>query len=131
MEAIECLCGATYRPKDAHAIARHEMTAKHLDNYPNRQEKDNVTDETTPDPYTDPEETFTDLDDPAPVEEKPKPKRKARLTVTGKACRVCTKVKPLEEFRRKASRPDGRDTICAACSKDWFIAHKAKKAGAK
>lgn len=45
-----------------------------------------------------------------------------------KECRVCHKVKPLSEYRVKSSRPDGRDTICAECSKAWLVNHKAKKA---
>lgn len=157
-----CVCGVTYNPPDIYARNRHEASAKHLKavaNYTSRHEKDNVTDETTPDPYT---ETFSDLDlddEPAPVA-KAKPKRKAKTYPRSpirtpekvravevhpqktskvakpksgdhKVCRVCGENKTLEEYRRKASRPDGRDTICAACSKDWFIAHKAKKAGAK
>lgn len=48
-----------------------------------------------------------------------------------KTCRVCSKDKPLTEYRVKSSRPDGRDTICADCSKQWLINHRAKKAGAK
>lgn len=50
--------------------------------------------------------------------------------VNRKACRVCKIDKPLEDYRKKSSRPDGRDTICADCSKQWLINHKAK-AGAK
>jgi hypothetical protein len=69
---------------------------------------------------------------PAPVPAKSKPtKTKASTTGTTKICRTCKKDKPLEEFRRKASRPDGRDTNCAECSKNWFIANRAKKAATK
>lgn len=48
-----------------------------------------------------------------------------------KPCRVCKKVKPLDEYRVKSSRPDGRDTICATCAHAYDVAHKAAKAAAK
>jgi hypothetical protein len=127
MEGRVCSCGVTYTPKDAYAIKRHEAGAKHLYSIPGR--KDEVT-EPTPDI-----ETFTDLDlEDEPVVEKPKAKRKPKAVAPAsetKVCRVCSEVKPLEAYRVKSSRPDGRDTICAVCSKAWLVAHLAKKAGVK
>jgi len=143
MATVVCECGMTYSPQDIYARNRHEASAKHLANIPiiaSRHEKDNVTDETTPDPYAD---AFDDLDleeDPTsgPAVTKVAAKIKKAVKVpkvvnvgNHKACRVCGDDKPLEEYRRKSTRPDGRDTICAVCSKSWLIAHRAKKAAVK
>ena len=147
MNPIDCGCGTNYTPKDAYSVKMHERTRKHIDWL----EKQPA--ETTPVPVEaetpDEPAAFDDLDDlledPKPAKPKrvakakPKPEPKAKPTAKAKApkvsatgdakeCRVCHKTKPLEEYRKKASRPDGRDTICAACSKDWLVAHKAKKA---
>lgn len=124
MDAINCTCGATYTPKDIYAKNKHEASAKHRKGAP---------------PV---EETFADLDDetsgytPAPETlMTPKDAKRTAKTKTPKGdhkvCRVCGEDKPLDEYRRKASRPDGKDTICAACSKAWLITHRAKKAAAK
>lgn len=83
------------------------------------------------------------LDKPAPKakvekakpEPKTKPAAKAKpipASASGhKVCRVCSQDKALEEYRKKSSRPDGRDTICIDCSKAWLVAHRAKQAAAK
>ena len=140
MKEINCACGVTYTPADIYAKNRHEATAKHR----NAVQALN-------------QETFSDLED-AVVEEKPKRTRRTRVVEeiaepvpvvekparatkkaappqpaktngTHKVCRVCGKDKPLEEYRKKSTRPDGRDTICASCAKDWDVAH-AQKASA-
>ena len=52
-----------------------------------------------------------------------------------KACTRCGAVKPLEEFHRDASRPDGRMSRCAACCREeantrYRAAHPARAAAA-
>jgi hypothetical protein len=119
MATVVCECGATYSPQDIYARNRHEASAKHMANLPK------------PEP-----EPFDDLDLDEPVVEKPKSKAKPKVPKTvnvgnRKMCRVCGVDKLMEDYRKKSSRPDGRDTICAACSKDWLIAHRARKAAPK
>lgn len=36
-----------------------------------------------------------------------------------KRCGTCGLEKPLEEFHRKASRPDGRQSVCRTCKKEY------------
>jgi hypothetical protein len=57
-------------------------------------------------------------------------KATGRTRVPSKACRTCGITKPLTDFRNKASRPDGVDTNCRACSIVWLANNKAKKAAA-
>ena len=35
-----------------------------------------------------------------------------------RVCRVCKIEKDIEDFTRRATRPDGRDTICRKCAAD-------------
>lgn len=45
-----------------------------------------------------------------------------------KVCRVCGVDKPLTDYRAKASRPDGRDSICAVDARAWLANRKAQLA---
>lgn len=51
---------------------------------------------------------------------------------TEKACTRCLRVLPLEDFQRRANTPDHRQFWCRSCvsevNKQWYAAHKAKKA---
>src|SRR5689334_10474252 len=51
-------------------------------------------------------------------------KRVAKPKTISKTCRVCGISKTLDEYRAKASRPDGRDTICALCARAWLANRK-------
>lgn len=50
--------------------------------------------------------------------------------VASKVCRVCGVNKPLTEYRVKASRPDGRDSICTVDARLWLANRKAQIAAA-
>lgn len=61
--------------------------------------------------------------------------RVAQLAQTGifpaeKACNRCGEVKPLNDFRKSKTSPDGRNTICAACDakrvREWKDARRDK-----
>lgn len=41
-----------------------------------------------------------------------------------KACPHCKKVKPVEEFNRRASSKDGRQSWCRACQHGYNIEHE-------
>jgi hypothetical protein len=60
-----------------------------------------------------------------PVAKTTTTKRVAKPKVETKTCRVCAVAKTLDEYRAKASRPDGRDSICAACARLWLANRKA------
>lgn len=59
-----------------------------------------------------------------PVAKTTTTKRVAKPKVETKTCRVCAVAKTLDEYRAKASRPDGRDSICAACARLWLANRK-------
>jgi hypothetical protein len=63
-----------------------------------------------------------------PVAKTTTPKRVAKPKVETKTCRVCAVAKTLDEYRAKASRPDGRDSICAACARLWLANRKVQLA---
>jgi hypothetical protein len=50
--------------------------------------------------------------------------------VASKVCRVCGINKPLTDYRVKASRPDGRDSICTEDARLWLANRKAQIAAA-
>lgn len=45
--------------------------------------------------------------------------------IASKVCRVCGLNKPLTDYRAKASRPDGRDSICTVDARAWLANRKA------
>lgn len=135
-------CGATYMRRDASDDKRHVKTQKHIagaalavENGPDSQTQAPVFGAES-ERDDDLDDSWDDLDignlTPTPILKPAKPKAKAKpagpspVVAGSKECRVCHKTKALALFRVKASRPDGRDTICASCAKDWLVAHKAK-----
>lgn len=51
--------------------------------------------------------------------------------MAAKLCNICGETKPLTEFHRQSSRPDGRQTRCKACYRQYHQDNRAKRRAAQ